>query len=544
MDGETVAFAHEERFNREKSTTVFPENAIRFCLKQAGISPKQLDAVSFFWDPWAGFFRRTGYALANFHRSLRPTFGHPAQSLEPIRNAEETFRQIFQYTGEFHFVKHPLAHAAHAAYRSPFETAAVLVVDDSGEVVTTWLGKLTGEGRLQKIKEVYFPHSLGLVWNTVTDYLGFRQRDDEENVVGMSVRTDECLVEMFKELIEYRGEGEFGLSLPYFRFHQSPGNWASKRFIETFGPARSRDEKLTLRHRAIARATQATTQEILRRMVTDLVQMANSRNLAYTGPMAQNSSANGDLIGSGIIDHLFTPATPNDAGAAEGAALYVHHMLYRNRRKTPVQQSVYLGPEYDDENIEHTLKQSGLLFHRCEDIAFETARLLAAGKIVGWFQGRLEGAHDGLGNRSILADPRTERMKRHLNQVVKHFEWYRPFAASVLAERADELFVTGGHESPYMLLTFPIQPAWWGRIPAVEQIDCTARVQTVRSDQNPRFYDLIVRFGQLTQVPALLNTNFNLKGYPMVASPKHAVECFKSTGIDVLAIGDFICEKR
>lgn len=543
VDGRTVALARESWFNRERGTTAFPERAVRFCLEQSGVTIDQVDFVSFFWDPWAGVFRRLARMLIHLPRKLAQGAGSDAQRIRNLRGVEGVFRQTFGYTGDFHFVRHPLAHAALAAFRSPFDRAAVLVVDNAGEAVTTWLGKLTDEGRLSPIREVYYPHSIGLAWNAVSEYLGFRSAEELDSVMGASACGDECLVEVFQELVDYKGEGDFELVLPYFDFHGAGKESVSKKFIDTFGPARGRNEKLSARHVTVARALQASTQDFFRRVTADLVQLAGSRNLCFAGQMALNGRINARLAGSGTIDTLFVPPDPNDGGAAEGAALYTHHRIDRHAKPVPY-DTVFLGPQYESEAVKNILLRSRLPFSRLEDPAAQIAALLAEGKIVGWFQGRAEAGPFPLGNRSVLADPRSERMKARLNQKVKHRDWFHPFGTSVLAERVDEIFETGGALSPYKHLTLTARSPWREALPAILHVDFTARVHTVQRSQNPLFYSLIQRFAQRTGVPAILNTGFNLPGEPVVSTPRQAVECYRSTGMDVLVIGDFMCEKN
>ncbi len=543
VDGRTTAFVEEERFSREKHTTKFPHSAIEYCLLTQGITIKDVDYVAFYWDPWEGFFRRIGQTILNLPRSIKPLFGHQLGNFKNMKGVENYFRDFYNFTGEFYHVNHYMAHAAQAAYRSPFETASILVVDGNGEIATTWLGKLTADGKIHKIKEVLFPHSIGLIWCTVTEYLGFTQNCDEGKIMGLSALGDLCLVDPFKEIFDYKGQGEYKIALQYFDYYKDRANWFSDLFVESFGKAREKGEELSIRHISLARALQVATEDILKMIVGDLIRMTGYKNLAYSGGVALNCVANGKLSKHKMVDNMFIPPAAYDAGAAEGAALYVYHMIYGNRIKHP-QDSVYLGPEFSNEQIEKTLAKSSVFYRRCENVINETAAFLEKGKIVGWFQGRLESGPRALGNRSILADPRSAGMKDHLNSRVKHREWFRPFGPSVLEERADELFDTGGQKSPHMLFAFDIKQNWLDKIEGVRHVDDSSRIQTVNRGDNPRYYDLIKKFDELTGAPVILNTSFNVMGQPIVCSPKEAVECFKKTGIDILVIGDYICEKE
>ena len=543
VDGELAAFAEEERLIREKHTTRFPKKAIEFCLQQTGTTIDEIDAVAFYWDPGEGMLQRIGQTLLHFPGSLRPLVKQQLGNFRNMGTVEKRFRETYRFDGPFHFVSHYCAHAAHAGFGSPFATCAIMVVDGNGEIGTTWFGRLNEEGRLQKFHEILYPHSIGLVWCAITEYLGFTQNCDEGKVMGLSAYGTDRLVDEIRKIFVYDGGLDYRVDLSYFDYHKSRRRWFSPKFEAIFGPSRMRSGPILAHHYDVARALQTVTEEMLLALSKALLIESSEQDLAYTGGVALNCVANGRLLFESGARKLFIPPAAYDAGAAEGAARYVYHMLQGNNDRHPF-TTAYLGPEYDDASIEQALQNAGLPYHRSDDPFAETAKHLAAGKIVGWYQGRLEAGPRALGNRSILADPRSPNMKAHVNDRVKHREGFRPFGPSVLKHRADEIFVTNGADSPHMLLAFDVRENWREKIPAVVHVDHTARIQTVEKSVNPRYTALLEAFENETTVPVVLNTSFNVMGQPIVDTPRDAVECFLSTGIDVLCIGDFICEKQ
>ncbi len=542
IDGKLAAFVEEERLRREKHTTAFPDRAVSWCLREHGLTARDLAGVGFYWRPWVGLARRLGQTLRGLPATWTNVRRMQGGNLRSMFATAGEFRRRFGYVGPFRYVNHYLAHAHHAALQTDFDRALVVVVDGNGEIATTLVALLEGE-TIRPLHWVYYPHSLGLLWCTATEWLGYRQNFDEGKVMGLAPYGDASALPAMRRIVDYRGGGEFRLDMSYFDYHLARRSWFDERWVNTFGPPRRPDEELTDRHRAVAFALQKVTEETMARLVGEMTAKLGTRNLVLTGGVALNCVMNGALAASGLVDGLYVPPPAHDAGAAIGAAMWVDREEFgaRGRDEAP---SVFCGPRYTDAHCEQALRESGLTYHREENIARATARLLAEGKFVGRFAGALEAGPRALGHRSILADPRTVAMKDLLNARVKHREAYRPFGPSVLAERADELFVTDGRPSPHMLLTFPVRRTWRDRLGAVTHVDGTSRLQTVDRNRQPGYAALIDEFAALTGVPAVLNTSFNAKDEPIVCSPRDAVCSFLRTGLDALALHDFLVLKK
>ncbi len=541
VDGRLVAFCEEERLNRHKHTTSFPEQSVAFCLRQAGLTIGDLDGVSFYWRPWVGLPRRTWQTLTGLPGTLVNVRRLQAGNLRAMLTVAREFRRRFGYRGPFHHTNHYLAHAYHAGFQTAFDRALVLVIDGNGEIATTLVAKLEGD-KIEPVRWTPYPHSLGLLWCTVTEYLGYRQNCDEGKVMGLAPYGDDSLVPAMSRVIASQGDGTFRLDLSWFDYHLSRRHWFSDRFARVFGPPRRPDEPLNDRHRAVAYALQHVTEQTVLRLIDEMTRKLRVRHLALTGGVALNCVMNGAIASSGLVDGFYVPPAAYDAGAAVGAAIWMDREIFGCRTRD-IEPSVFLGPSFDDDVCAAALSQAGVAFERPADLPARTAQLLAAGKIVGWFSGRLEGGPRALGGRSILADPRQAAMKDHLNHQVKHRESYRPFGPSVLAERADEVFHLGGRTSPYMLLAVAVREAWRNRIPAGVHVDGTARVQTVARGTQPLYWAVLHEFEALTGVPVVINTSFNIQGEPIVASPADAVRCYLGTGIDALVLGNCLTVK-
>ena len=541
VDGKLVAFCEEERLRREKHTTAFPERAIAFCLRQAGLAVRDLDGVAFYWRPWVGLPRRVLQTVAGLPDTLANVRRMQAGNLRSMLTVRADFRRRFSYAGPFHHVNHYLAHAYHAAFQTPFDRALVLVVDGNGEIATTLVAKLEGES-VEPVRWTPYPHSLGLLWCTVTEYLGYRQNCDEGKVMGLAPYGDDSLVKAMERIVRYQGDGTFRLDMAWFDYHRSRRRWFSERFARVFGPPREPDEPPSDRHRAVAFALQYVTEQTVLRLIEEMMRKLKMRHLALTGGVALNCVMNGRIAASGLVDGFYVPPAAYDAGAAVGAAIWMDREIFGGGERD-VRPSAFLGPDLAAQDCERALRQAGLVFEKPDDLPQRVAKLLADGKIVGWRRGRLEGGPRALGGASILADPRDPAMKDRMNHRVKHREPFRPFGPSVLAERADEVFELAGRASPYMLLAVPVREAWRERIGAVVHVDGTSRVQTVARDEQPAYWSVIHEFDKLTGAPLVLNTSFNVQGEPIVAAPDDAVRCFLGTGIDALALGDYLAVK-
>jgi len=542
IDGRLAAFAEEERFRRVKHTTSFPERAIAWCLRDAGLTMADVSGAAFYWRPWLGLARRVGQTLAGLPRTLANVRRMQAGNFRKMCGVRRELEKRFGFRGPFSYVNHYLAHAYHAAFHSPFERALVLAVDGNGEIASTLFALREGE-QITPLAWTYYPHSLGLLWCTATEWLGYRQNHDEGKVMGLAPYGDDSLAPAMRRIVRAGDDGTFRLDLSYFDYHLDRRRWFSPRWEEVFGPPRRPGEPLNDRHRAAAFALQTVTEETLAVLIERMVAARQVRDLALTGGVALNCVANGKLAASGLVDGLFIPPAAYDAGAAVGAALWMDREVFgaRGHRGEP---SPFSGPHFTDQEYAAALRAAGLPVDRVADAAGRAADLLAQGKIVGWFQGRMEQGPRALGHRSILADPRRAEMKDHLNARVKHREAYRPFGPSVLAERAAELFATAGRECPYMLLAFPVRPAWCERLAAVMHVDGTSRIQTVTRAADPLYHRLLERFAALTGVPAILNTSFNVMGEPIVNTPAEAIHCYLHTGIDALVLGDYLVVKE
>jgi carbamoyltransferase len=532
-NGQIVAAAEEERFNLVKHTPAFPRQAIAWCLKHAGLSLRDIDAVAFYAQPWQGigkplgqWIRGLGDGTTSFamrHEVLPLLLPNLGPSLSAAHIAAVVRRK--------HFIKHHLAHAASAFFVSPFEEAAILSADRFGEQTSTLLARGTGN-TITPLAKVMAPHSLGTLYMVITRYLGFPGTGDEGKVMGLAPYGRPRFQEHFDQWVRLTEDG-FEMETLVIRLPFAPD------LIAALGPPRSPDEPLTERHADIAASLQRTLERALLHMLDRLYALTGATNLCLAGGVALNCVANARLAEEGPFRHVWVQPAANDAGTSLGAALWVHHMIDRQPR-TWTMTDPYLGPAYDDDACRAALDARGIPHQHPDDLPTAAARLLAQGQILGWYQGRLEFGPRALGNRSILADPRQADAKDILNARVKHRESFRPFAPAVLAERAAEYF-RPSTLNPFMLFTHRVlQPKV---IPAVTHVDGTARVQTVSRDASPAFYDLIAAFERITGVPVLINTSFNVRGQPIVCTPDQAVATFLGTDLDALVLGPFLVQK-
>ena len=544
-DGRILSFVEEERFNREKHTGAFPHHALGHVLSAHGLDLGDIDEITFYCRPWELIASRTLRALRYLPRSaVQFTTYRPGNAMKILGLGTFLSRNgIAKRPSHFRirYIDHHTAHAASTFFLSPFDEAAILSIDGAGEDITTWLGR--GEGhRIERKHCVRLPHSIGLFYSAVTDYLGFKAWGGEGKVMGLAPYGDPArYLTQMREVLRWDDDGHVHLDLRYFDFHVTGWtHWISPRFEALFGPRRVPESELTERAKDVAAALQQVTEEAALAVVRHLHRLVPSKNLCMAGGVALNSVMNGRVVREGPFERIFIQPAANDAGAALGSALLVAHATHKLPRE-PIVECAYLGPAYDTDACVAAARRGGLVVEVVPDVVERTAEFLASGQIVGWFQGRMEVGPRSLGNRSILADPRGADTKDRLNLRVKHRESFRPFAPSVLAEAASDWFVGG--ESPYMLLVFDVRPEKRDQVPAITHVDGTARVQTVTRESNARYYDLIAAFGRRTGVPMLLNTSFNVRGEPIVCTPDDAVRCFLGTQMDVLVMGDAICRK-
>ncbi len=567
-DGAVVAAAQEERFTRKKHDFSFPLHAIRYCLQEGGIEAAGLDYVVFYDKPLVKFERILETYLATAPRGLRSFLLALPLWLREKLWIPSHIRGELRYEGPLLFTEHHESHAASAFYPSPFQRAAFLTMDGVGEWTTTSYG--TGEGnRIRILAEQRFPHSLGLLYSAFTYFTGFKVNSAEYKVMGLAPYGEPKYVRaILDHLIDLKEDGSFKMNMEYFNFCAGV-TMTGGAFERLFGgPPRAAETELTQREMDLARSLQDVTEEIMLRQVRHVHRETGETNLVLAGGVALNCVGNGRILREGPFENLWIQPAAGDAGGALGAALYVWYGYLGNERRSDgmadAQLGSFLGPEYGDDAVESTLRDAGAVYRKCsrEELLEKVAGLIAGGNVIGWFQGRMEFGPRALGARSILGDARSPTMQSVMNLKIKHRESFRPFAPSILAERASEYFAIN-RESPYMLLVAPVvderrialserEQGFFGieklnvarsEIPAVTHIDYSARIQTVDRATNPFYYDLIRRFDEKTGCPLIINTSFNVRGEPIVCSPEEAYRCFRRTEMDYLAIGSFLLAK-
>ena len=574
-NGAIVAASQEERFTRKKHDAGFPRLASRYCLSAAGIDTKQLDAVVFYDKPFLKFERLLETYLAFAPRGVKSFLASMPIWIKQKLFLKDLLRgEIKQISPALHcpplyFTEHHQAHAASAFFPSPFERAAILCLDGVGEWATTsaWLGQ---ENQLTPLWQINFPHSLGLLYSAFTYYTGFKVNSGEYKVMGLAPYGKPVYVNQIKEhLIDIKPDGSFRLNLNYFDYCTGL-TMTNVKFHRLFeGPPRKPEAPLTDKEMNLASSIQAVTEEIILKLSRTLKAETGEKNLCLAGGVALNCVANGRLLKEKIFEHLWIQPGAGDAGGAIGSALAFWHQLKGEPRKFDgvhdSMQGACLGPKFSPEEISGFLEEQKIPYHRLsdQDLLDTASEALAQGKILGWFQGRMEFGPRALGNRSILADARNPQMQAELNLKIKFRESFRPFAPSVLKEEAGKYFDLEV-ENPYMLLTAPILPQRRialtpeqeqlqglellnipkSDIPAVTHIDYSARIQTVDKERSPRYHQLLEAFKRKTGFGVLINTSFNLRGEPIVMSPQDAYLCFMRTNLDLLALDNFLLYKN
>jgi carbamoyltransferase len=577
VDGRIAAAAQEERFTRIKHDAAFPARAVDYCLREANLSPADVDYVAFYDKPLTKFERLLetylAYAPVGF-KSFRLAIPlwlkdklHMRRTIRGALGSANRARLVF--------TDHHESHAASAFFPGPFDRAAILTLDGVGEWSTATFG--VGEGaRIRLIDHIAFPHSLGLLYSAFTYYCGFKVNSGEYKLMGLAPYGRPVYKDLILErLIDLRPDGSFWLDMRYFNYCQGL-TMTNSRFHDLFGgPPRPPESALEQRHMDLAASIQWVTEEAVLRIGREVQRRTDAKNLVLAGGVALNCVANGRLLREGGFDDVWIQPAAGDAGGALGAALFVWHQLLekpRNPNGRDAQQGSFLGPRYSRDEIGRFLAAKGIEAYRCEsesELADHVANLLAEGKIVGWFQGRMEFGPRSLGGRSILGDPRSPAMQATMNLKIKFRESFRPFAPAILQERVADWFeFDPEHESPYMLVVAPVRedrrtpidPASLStmqddpdlrkrvnivrsEIPAVTHVDYSARLQTVDAERNPRFHRLIEAFDRLTGCPVLVNTSFNVRGEPIVCTPDDAYRCFLATDMDVLVLEDFVIVK-
>src|SRR5882672_1671976 len=563
-DGRLIAAVEEERFNRVKYAAGFPAQAIRYCLKEAGLTLADIDHVAVPRDPYARLGTKLFYALR------MPSFARErVKVLAKFTGIPEALASAFdadpkKLAAKFHRIEHHQAHLASSFFVSPFERAALLSADGLGDFASTMWG--AGEGNRMRIDgSVAFPHSLGLFYSAVTQYLGFLKFGDEYKVMGLAAYGQPEQLGVFRDIVRFesRSNGNgFRLGLDYFSHHRTGPemSWAeadktptlgkmfSDEMAKRLGPVRPPEEALEERHRNLACSLQARLEEVYLGMLKKLAERTGLKAVCLAGGVAFNCVANGKIFDATPFEQVYVHPAAGDAGLAVGAAYYIWHQILGKPRSFAMNHA-YWGPAYSPEEIRSamqasTVSQGGYTIAELaeEELLRRTAAIIADGKILGWYQGRAEWGPRALGNRSIVADPRRPEMKEILNRRIKHREIFRPFAPSILAEAAGDWFEKS-HPSPFMTMAYAVRPEKRDKIPAPTHVDGTGRLQTVTKTANPRYWKLIKEVERQTGVPVVLNTSFN-DNEPIVCNPQEALDCFLRTQMDALVLDDFLITRQ
>lgn len=550
-DGKLIAAARQERFSRIKFDDAFPQDAIKYCLKEAGLkSIKEIDQVVFAWNPGHELEPHDTSAAVRYHKHL---LHYIPNNLLALVEGDKINRRIASVESILHFAvgknmniyfaPHHRCHAASAFLISPFEEAMILTIDAYGDDITTQL--FYGRGnKIKSLKETFYPHSMGAVYAAITQYLGYRANCDEWKVMGLAPYGDQQ--KYYKEFSQMFGfdnkSGQLRINLDYFRFYMWSPRRYSDNFIKLLGPERHRDEPLSERHKNIAASFQRRVEDVVLDLCRYLYPKTKSKNLCLAGGVAMNSKMNGRILNETPFEEVWVQPSADDAGCSIGACFYYWNEVLGKKRQF-IMRHDYWGPEFSNREIKEAITHSLVSYRRPENLEKLVAGLIARGDIIGWFQGRMEMGQRALGNRSILADPRDPSMKEKINAAVKHRESFRPFAPSILEEYRSEYFCDS-HKNPFMQMVFQIRPEKHKIIPAVTHYDGSGRSQTVSKTTNPRYWKLIDEFRKISGVPVVLNTSFNDNEEPMVCTPKDSIRCFMSTGIDHLVMGDYLISKK
>jgi len=547
-DGNLIAAVREERFDRIKFSDSYPNRAVEYCLNAAKIKLTDIDHIVFAWNPGHEIEPQESAAAIRYHKDflhyipnnlLRHIGGD--KSNKKIEYIQETLG-LKNGKINIHFIPHHHAHAAGAFFVSPFTNAAILTIDAYGDDITHQF--FIGEGNsIKSIGKTHFPHSMGQVYAAITQFLGFRANSDEWKVMGLAAYGNLTYYEQFAKIVNFdKQRGELRFDLDYFTFYFWSPRRYSDQFIEIFGNERYNHETIEQRHMDIAASFQKRVEDVVLEMCNYLAEKTKMDMLCLSGGVAMNSKMNGRILFESSFSKVWVQPSADDAGTSIGACFYFWHQVLGNKRHF-VMDHDYWGPGYSDEDIKRVLDDALLDYETLENPEKIAAQAIADGKVIGWFQGRMESGQRALGNRSLLADPRDPKMKEKINLLIKHREWFRPFAPSVLAEYQKEFFESGS-PSPFMQMVFPVREEKKSLISAVVHQDGTGRIQTVTKETNCRYWNLIEEFRKITGVPLVLNTSFNDNDEPIVCTPKEAIRTFFGTGIHELYIGKYRVTKK
>src|SRR3989344_1601832 len=552
-DGIIVAAAQEERFTRKKHDTSFPLNSIKYCLESQNITINQIDYIGFYEKPFLKLERMLHQHLEMFPFSLKTFLSSLPSWINEKLRVPKIIKKKLKYQRDILFIEHNLAHAASSFLASPFKKAAILTVDGVGEWTTTAYG-LGDDKEINLLKEIIFPHSLGLLYSAITAYLGFSVNNSEYKVMGLSPygimdKNQNAYYSKLKQVIDLKEDGSYRLDLSYFVYHYKDRMPSQKMCQLLGGPIRKKESEVTQRHKDIAAASQMLYEEALFKMLNHLHQETKCDHLVLAGGCGLNSVANGKILKNTPFKRIWIQPDAGDGGTSIGAALYIYNTILGKERKY-VLKDAFLGPGYTTSEIKSFLDQNGIKyseFQNDKDLVQKTAKLIYENNVIGWYQGRMEWGPRALGSRSILSNAGNPQMQDILNLKVKHREKFRPFAPVVCEDDALDYFECDQpvpEPTDFMLMVYPIVKEKRELIPAVTHVDGSGRLQSIRRTQNAKYYDLIKEFGKLSGVPILINTSFNIRGEPIVCSPYDAYKCMMGTGIDCLVMDKFLIWRK
>lgn len=552
-DGVLLAAAEEERFTRIKHDTSFPINSINYLLESQNITMKDVDYVAFYEKPFLKFERVISQHLEMFPKSIKTFISSMPSWITEKLSVVRTLRRKLGFKGDVFFVNHHMAHAASSFLISPFKKAAVVTVDGVGEWSTATYGIAESE-KIDLFKEIRFPHSLGLLYSTITAYLGFSVNNSEYKVMGLSAFGDmnkktNLYYQKLSKVIDLKDDGSLLLDMSYFVYHYKDRMPSQKMCELLDGPITKKGSEMTKRHKDIAAALQMIDEEVMTKILNHAHKETKCENLVIAGGQGLNSVFNGKILRSTPFKRVWIQPASGDGGCSIGAAFYAYNAILGHKRKFVMDHSFW-GPGFSAEFVLDFLKKNRIKhtkFKNDKELLRKVARLIYDNNVVGWFQGRMEWGPRALGSRSILSNPCNPKMQDILNLKVKHREKFRPFAPVVCEDDAAEYFdcdVPIPEPTDFMLMVYPIRKEFQSKIPAVTHVDGSGRLQTIRRFQNPLYYDLIKEFGKLSGIPILINTSFNIRGEPIVCTPYDAYKCMMGTGIDYLVIDRFLIRRR
>lgn len=544
VNGKLISAIEEERLSRIKDDGQIPLKSIQYCLEEGKLTLNDIDTITISID-----FQRLlkkkylTHTLNNFPKS-NELFVQNLQNYEKLHNAEKELRSKLNYKGHIKYVKHYLAHMASSCFLSGYEDSALVSIDGLGEIESTVIGKYQ-KGKIKVLKRIDFPHSLGMLYTSITQYLGFKSGSEGTVMALASFGNENALVpntqksylDFFDDLLILQKDS-YSLNLEYFNFPYTKKDWVSKKFINIFGPHKDYKDTITEHHQNIAAALQKTFEKGYLHIIKIAQELTGASNVCIAGGCALNCVANGKIKQASAFKNIYIQPAAHDGGTSIGAALYYAYKK-QELHKSIYQNTTYFGPKFSNKEIEEILITNNMQYKKLDNPVKKAAKMLNDNKVIGWFQGRMEFGPRALGNRSILANPKSNKLKNHINKNVKHREMFRPFAPSALKEFAHNYFKLD-QDSPFMLIACDIEEKKANEIKAITHVDRTARVQLVTKERNKKYYSLIHEFYKLSGIPLVLNTSFNDKGEPIVCSPLDAIKSFKSTNLDALFMGDFM----